>query len=206
MVISDSRHTSAERRDQLLRVARVIFAERGYQATTMDDVATAAGFTKPILYQHFASKESLYNEIVHAASTRLLEGLAAVSSVASSPRTMVDAAFHLYFEVVVNETAAFRLLFLQPHVGEGASELRRVESRLVSFIESLIPIDSDPALRRQVAASIVGMAEGAATAWLVQQETAGWPPVGDDEVDRLAGNISSLAWGGLRSINRDASH
>jgi len=193
MVISDTRHTPADRREQLLNVARVIFAQRGYQATTMDDVATAAGFTKPILYQHFASKESLYNEIVQGASTQLLEGLAAVREQTNSSRAMVDAAFRLYFEAVVNETAAFRLLFLQPHVGEGASELRRVESRLVSFIESLIPLDSDPPLRRQVAASIVGMAEGAATAWLVQQENA--------EVDRLAGRISALAWGGLRSID-----
>jgi len=200
MVISDTRHTPADRREQLLNVARVIFAQRGYQATTMDDVATAAGFTKPILYQHFASKESLYNEIVQGASTQLLEGLAAVREQTNSPRAMVDAAFRLYFEAVVNETAAFRLLFLQPHVGEGASELRRVESRLVSFIESLIPLDSDPPLRRQVAASIVGMAEGAATAWLVQQENAGWPELADGEVDRLAGRISALAWGGLRSI------
>ncbi len=201
MVISDTRHTPADRREQLLNVARVIFAQRGYQATTMDDVATAAGFTKPILYQHFASKESLYNEIVQGASTQLLEGLAAVREQTKSPRAMVDAAFRLYFEAVVNETAAFRLLFLQPHVGDGASELRRVESRLVSFIESLIPLDSDPPLRRQVAASIVGMAEGAATAWLVQQENAGWPELADGEVDRLAGRISALAWGGLRSID-----
>ncbi len=201
MVISDTRHTPADRREQLLNVARVIFAQRGYQATTMDDVATAAGFTKPILYQHFASKESLYNEIVQGASTQLLEGLAAVREQTNSSRAMVDAAFRLYFEAVVNETAAFRLLFLQPHVGEGASELRRVESRLVSFIESLIPLDSDPPLRRQVAASIVGMAEGAATAWLVQQENAGWPELADGEVDRLAGRISALAWGGLRSID-----
>jgi len=200
MVISDTRHTPADRREQLLNVARVIFAQRGYQATTMDDVATAAGFTKPILYQHFASKESLYNEIVQGASTQLLEGLTAVREQTNSPRAMVEAAFRLYFEAVVNETAAFRLLFLQPHVGEGASELRRVESRLVSFIESLIPLDSDPPLRRQVAASIVGMAEGAATAWLVQQENAGWPELADGEVDRLAGRISALAWGGLRSI------
>ena len=200
MVISDTRHTPADRREQLLNVARVIFAQRGYQATTMDDVATAAGFTKPILYQHFASKESLYNEIVQGASTQLLEGLTAVREQTNSPRAMVEAAFRLYFEAVVNETAAFRLLFLQPHVGEGASELRRVESRLVSFIESLIPLDSDPPLRRQVAASIVGMAEGAATAWLVQQENAGWPELADGEVDRLAGRIPALAWGGLRSI------
>ena len=62
MVLSESRTNITERREQLLRVARDLFAQRGYQATTMDDLATAAGFTKPILYQHFTSKESLYND------------------------------------------------------------------------------------------------------------------------------------------------
>ena len=57
MVINDERSSQsertphAERRDQLLLVARSIFAERGFQATTMDDIAKEAGFTKPILYQ-----------------------------------------------------------------------------------------------------------------------------------------------------------
>ena len=48
----------AQRRDQLLLVARRIFADKGFQATTMDDIAKEAGFTKPILYQYFDSKSS----------------------------------------------------------------------------------------------------------------------------------------------------
>ncbi len=203
MVISETRTNVAERRERLLRVAREIFAERGYQATTMDDVAAAAGFTKPILYQHFSSKEALYNEIVHDASRHLIESLMNATKGVSGPREIVESAFRGYFQVIMHETAVFRLLFLQPHVGDHLSELRRVESRLTSFIEELIPLRSDRTLRRQLAACVVGMAEGAATAWLVQQESAGWPPVNESEIDEMAGRISGLAWGGLRSVETD---
>jgi AcrR family transcriptional regulator len=199
MVLSESRANVAQRRGQLLVVARDIFAERGYQATTMDDVAAAAGFTKPILYQHFSSKESLYNEIVQATSEQLVAALGQSTAAASSPREKVESAFRAFFEMVVNETSAFRLLFLQPQANR-ASELRRVEARMTTFIEDQLPDFGDANYRRQVAASIVGMAEGAATAWLFQQEGAGWPEVGAADVDRLARRTATLAWGGLRSL------
>lgn len=203
MVISEPRTNVVDRRERLLGVARDIFAERGYQATTMDDVASAAGFTKPILYQHFSSKESLYNEIVQSTSFQLLAALRQATLNVSSPKELVALAFRAYFEIVVHETSAFRLLFLQPQVGDRLSELRVVETRLTSFIEELIPLDSDPRTRRQIAASIVGMAEGAATAWLVQQESSGWPEVGADEIDALANRIATFAWSGLRSMDFD---
>jgi AcrR family transcriptional regulator len=203
MVIGEARTNVAERRQHLLDVARDIFAERGYQATTMDDVANAAGFTKPILYQHFASKESLYNEIVESTSAQLIAALTAATAHLSNPRDMVNSAFRAFFEIVINETAAFRLLFLQPPVGDPTSELRRIETTLTSFIEERIPLPSNPDYRRQLASSLVGMAEGAATTWLMQQQRDGWPPVRENEVDRLATQVATLAWGGLRAVKVD---
>jgi len=203
VVLSESRANVAERREHLLKVARDIFAERGYQATTMDDLATAAGFTKPILYQHFASKESLYNEIIETTSKHLLDALRSSTESVDTAREKVEAAFRAFFEIVVNETSAFRLLFLQPRVVDHRSELRRVETRMTSFIEEQLPVLSNVPYRRQVAASIVGMAEGAATAWLVQQEALGWPDVDQDEIDELARRTATLAWGGLRSVQTD---
>ena len=72
MVIQDDRPQHAERREQLLSVAKSLFAERGFQSTTMDDIAREAGFTKPILYQYFDSKTDLYREIVAQLAETLL--------------------------------------------------------------------------------------------------------------------------------------
>ena len=54
---------AAERRQQLLDVAVATFSEQGYRNTSMNDIAEAAGVTKPVLYQHFPSKRELFLEL-----------------------------------------------------------------------------------------------------------------------------------------------
>src|SRR5665647_2245776 len=115
MVISDDRPQHIERREQLLLVARGIFAERGFQSTTMDDIAKEAGFTKPILYQYFESKTDLYREIVAQTAEKLLASLQEAVASVESPRAKIEVAFRVYFEMVVSETDAFRILFIHSH-------------------------------------------------------------------------------------------
>jgi AcrR family transcriptional regulator len=209
MVINDERASQsdrtpqAERRDQLLLVARGIFAERGFQATTMDDIAKEAGFTKPILYQYFESKTELYREIVNQTAKNLMNSLRTAVAEVESPRAKIEVAFRVYFEMVVSETDAFRILFIHSHEGETRGDLRAVELGWVSFLEPLIAVRIKPDHRRQLAAGVVGIAEGAATAWLIQQEGKGWPTPTPGVAERLAQRSATLAWGGLRSVELD---
>jgi AcrR family transcriptional regulator len=209
MVINDERASQsdrtpqAERRDQLLLVARGIFAERGFQATTMDDIAKEAGFTKPILYQYFESKTELYREIVNQTAENLMNSLRTAVAEVESPRAKIEVAFRVYFEMVVSETDAFRILFIHSHEGETRGDLRAVELGWVSFLEPLIAVRIKPDHRRQLAAGVVGIAEGAATAWLIQQEGKGWPTPTPGVAERLAQRSATLAWGGLRSVELD---
>ena len=182
---------------------RPSFAERGFQAATMDDIAREAGFTKPILYQYFDSKTDLYREIVTQTGATLLANLVrAVSSVAS-PRAQIDVAFQVYFEMVVSETDAFRVLFIHSHEGETWRDLRAIERSLVSFLEPLIAVPISREHRRQLAAGVVGIAEGAAIIWLEQQAAKGWPPPAPGAAQRLAERSATLAWGGLRTVQQD---
>jgi len=203
MAISDPRPSHAERRERLLLVARSIFAERGFQATTMDDIAREAGFTKPILYQYFDSKTDLYKEIVAQTAKKLLDSLSAAVSAVESPRTKIEVAFRVYFEMVVSETDAFRVLFIHSHEGETAAELRNLEAGLIAFLEPYINISISDDHRRQLAAGVVGIAEGAAAAWLIQQAAQGWPTPSPVEAQRLAARSATLAWGGLRAVQQD---
>jgi AcrR family transcriptional regulator len=209
MVINDERSAQTERtpqgerRNQLLLVARSIFAERGFRATTMDDIAKEAGFTKPILYQYFESKTELYREIVNQTAEKLLTSLRDSVADVDSPRAKIEVAFRVYFEMVVSETDAFRILFIHSHEGETRGDLRAVELGLVSFLEPLIAVRIKPDHRRQLAAGVVGIAEGAATAWLIQQEGKGWPTPAPGVAERLAQRSATLAWGGLRTVELD---
>jgi len=203
MVINDDRPQHAQRREQLLLVARGIFAERGFQSTTMDDIAKEAGFTKPILYQYFDSKTDLYHEIVTQTAQKLLSSLDAAVSSVESPRTKIEVAFRVYFDMVVTETDAFRILFIHAHEGETAAELRKLELGLIAFLEPYINISISDDHRRQLAAGVVGIAEGAAATWLVQQAAKGWPTPAPSEAERLAARSATLAWGGLRAVQQD---
>lgn len=192
-----------ERREHLLGVARHVFAQKGFSATTMDDIAHEAGFTKPILYQYFESKTDLYREIVAATAQQLLTSLREAVEAVETPRDKIEVAFRVYFEMVVSETDAFRILFIHSHEGETRGDLRSMEYELVGFLEPLIAVRIKPDHRRQLAAGVVGIAEGAATAWLIQQEGKGWPTPAPGVAERLARRSATLAWGGLRSIQLD---
>ena len=100
-----------ERRRQLLDVACVEFAERGFHATAMDDLALAAGVTKPVFYQHFPSKRALFVAVLEDVGGRLLEVLTAATASARTGRARVEEGFSAYFRFVENDRAAFRLLF-----------------------------------------------------------------------------------------------
>src|ERR1041384_2531455 len=86
-----------QRRLQLLEVARARFADQGFHATSMDEIAEAAGVTKPVLYQHFPSKRALYSELLDDTGKQLLQMLAE-SAGTTRGRAAVEAGFRAYFE------------------------------------------------------------------------------------------------------------
>ena len=203
MAITEERPQHLERREQLLAVAKKIFAERGFQPTTMDDIAKEAGFTKPILYQFFQSKTELYKEIVEDIATSMIHSLSKAVSNADAPRAKIEVAFRVYFDMVVSDTDAFRILFIHAHDGETSGELRKLETGLISFMVPYIDLSISDEHRRQLAAGVLGIAEGAAVVWLVQQEAKGWPAVAANEAELLASRSATLAWGGLRAVQHD---
>lgn len=89
-----------QRRAQLLDLATRLFSERGYQATSMDDIATAAGVTKPVLYQHFSSKEELFGVVIEIIGERLLENVAALGTVPGTTRERVRLGLTRFYELV----------------------------------------------------------------------------------------------------------
>jgi len=119
MVIQDDRPRHAERREQLLSVAKSLFAERGFQSTTMDDIAREAGFTKPILYQYFDSKTDLYREIVAQLAQTLLASLKIAVNTAETPRAKSKCLSGL-LRNGRERNRRLRILFIHSHEGDTA--------------------------------------------------------------------------------------
>jgi AcrR family transcriptional regulator len=195
------RLTSNERRSQLLHVAAELFARTGYEATTMDQVATAAGVTKPLLYQHFESKHALYEEIVTAAAMHLLDVLALAASPEASSREKVERGFDAYFTMLLGDDASFRLLLAASTDEDIARHLDAVEHSLIAFLDPLIDADLDDDHRLLLAAAVIGAAKAAASYWLETNDASVRDP--SDTAARLARRCAQLVWGGLRSVARD---
>lgn len=184
---------AARRRRQLLDVALERFAAKGFHATSMEEIAEAAGVTKPVLYQHFRSKRQLYLELLDDVGGRLMDAIAKATAGADGPRRQVEAGFATYVRFMTDRPQAFPLLF-----GSGARRdpefadaVRRVEASIAEAVAALIDADIEPDHRRDLAAAIVGMAEG-----VLRHSPA---PVDPEE---LAGRIADLAWAGLRGVRR----
>ena len=196
------RLTAEQRRRQLFAVALELFAQRGYRATTMDDIAEAAGVTKPLLYQHFSSKRSLYLELVDTIAQDLLDAIARAVAGADGPRQQVELGFAAYFRLVVSREDEFLLLYGRDHADdeELGRALRTVEDAIAEAIDPLIDAGLDDEHRRLLAYGIVGMAEGASRRFI--EERGGTPAV-EEEAQKLARRMADLAWAGLRSVHAD---
>ena len=184
------RLTADARRRQLFEVALSLFAEHGYSATTMDDIAEAAGVTKPLVYQHFDSKRALYLELMDVFSNELVTQIVKATATAEGPRQQVEQGFAAYFELMVDNERAFRLLYGRetPDDRELGAALRRVEETIAEAIDPLIDAGLDPEHRLLLAHAVVGMAEGASRHWLKVRRDRSTGPAARARRGRRAGS------------------
>ena len=85
------RMTGEERRQQLLDVARALFAEKGFEAASIEEIAHRAGVSKPVVYEHFGGKEGLYAVVVDREMRQLLS-MVTSSLTAGHPRELLEQA------------------------------------------------------------------------------------------------------------------
>ncbi len=193
---STPRLTATARREQLLDIALGVFARNGYHDTSMNDIADAAGVTKPVLYQHFDSKRELYQALLDEVSNRLLTAIVTAAAGATDGREQTERGFRAYFRWVAEDHDAFMLLYGggTRQDDEFAHAVRRVTAGAAEAIAPLITVDIDAEHRLTLAHALVGLAEGASRR-LVER--------GDRfDPDQIGRQVSDLAWAGLRGVRR----
>src|SRR5579859_3509028 len=125
--------TGKERREQLLGIGKHLFAERGFEGTSVEEIAARAGVSKPVVYEHFGGKEGLYAVLVDREMSALLDKL--TESIASGhPRRMLEQAALVLLTYIEEETDGFRIL-TRDSPAEGAS---RTFSSLLNDIASQV--------------------------------------------------------------------
>jgi len=195
---SKARLPRDERRAQLLNAALEVFTAAGYHSAAMDEIAEAAGVSKPVLYQHFPSKLDLYLAVldVHIDSLIFEIHKALASGAQNSDR--VAATIRAYFDFIDSEGEAFRLLFesdmsVEPQVRERLNRMTYDCAAAMSAVISLetgIPKEASMLL----SVGLIGTAQVTARHWLDRD--------GSLSREQAIHLVSNLAWGGLSSFPR----
>jgi AcrR family transcriptional regulator len=186
--------TAAARREQLIEVARALFAERGFDGSAIEEVAHRATVSKPIVYEHFGGKDGLYAAVVDREVDRLLS-MMRESLTAGSSRELLEQAAVALLDYVDARPDGFRILVRDSPIGTSAS-FRSIIGDVATRVEGIL-VDAfnrrglDPATAPMYAQMLVGMV-GATGQW--------WLDTRRPDRHVVAAHLVNLAWNGLSGL------
>ncbi|MGN6816751.1 MAG: TetR/AcrR family transcriptional regulator [Solirubrobacterales bacterium] len=164
-----------DRMEQTLEAAHGLFAERGYAAVTMEEIAAAIGVTKPLLYNYFGNKERLYIACMERAGDSLLATIAEAVGQTENPGDALGAGVRAFFSFLDTDRAAWAVLFDEtlPHGGEVFDRVASYRGQIAELVSASLlaqmPMRSREAAKVEVEAlstALLGAAEALARWWL----------------------------------------
>jgi AcrR family transcriptional regulator len=163
------------REQETLETARIMFAERGFAAVTMAEIAAEAGVPTPLLYSDYGNKEGLYLACMEPAAEALVDTVAAAVEATETPGAALRAGVHAFFIFVDADRSAWRVLFDEtlPAGAEPARRAAEQRERLTALVAAAEVARVPPERRADaqveieaLAAAMLGAAEALARWWL----------------------------------------
>ena len=187
--------TSAERREQLITIARGLFAQKGYEATSVEEIAHRAEVSKPVVYEHFGGKEGLYAVVVDREVRALLDGVTGALTAGRAHELVEQAALAL-LDYIENNSDGFRILVRDSPVGSSSGSFISILSDVGTRVEHILAEEFkrrglDPKNAPMYAQMLVGMVALTGQWWLDARK-----PKKPD----VAAHLVNLAWNGLSGL------
>ncbi len=188
-----------ERREQLLDVGRKLFAEQGYDGTSVEEIAATAQVSKPVVYEHFGGKEGLYAVVVDREIQALLTAITASLSVEEAkPRHLVENAALALLTYIETSSDGFRILIRDSPVTQATGNFATLISDVATQVEYLLGDEFrerglDPKAAPVYAQMLVGMVALAGQYWLDHRRM---------KKTDVAAHLVNLAWNGLSGLER----
>ncbi len=191
------RMTAAERREQLVDISRKLFAERGFDGTSIEEIAARAAVSKPVVYEHFGGKEGLYAVVVDREVRRLL-GMMQDSLDAAHPRALLEQAAFALLDYIEQAPDGFRILVRDSPVGSATGSFQSIIGDIASRVEYILAGEFksrgfDPRLAPIYSQMLVGMV-GTTGQW--------WLDARKPEKRVVAAHLVNLAWNGLAGMEK----
>ena len=205
-----TRMSGQERREQLLDIGRRLFAKKGFEAVSVEEIAAKAGVSKPVVYEHFGGKEGLYAVVVDREMGYLLDSIAQALAASATtdepvhPRVLLEQAGMALFDFIDRDPDGFRILVRDtpvvrsPDAGDGTA--RGTFAGLLGDVAEQV----DDLLAIQF------KAHGLPTKWapmysqmligMVAQTGQWWLDVRKPKKEEVVGHLVNLAWNGLQHL------
>jgi AcrR family transcriptional regulator len=192
---------SEQRRATIVEAAGRLFGERGYDATRLDDIAAAAGVTKPILYRHFDTKRALYLALLERHRDDL-ESFATMIPAEGTPEQRLRAVLEIWIDYVEAHSYAWRMLFRDTGGGPEVQAFRlAVHARAREVVAGIIRSLSDEPIPRgelQPLAELMSMGMAASVLWWIEGSGASRGAIVDAIARVWAGLLASGTTGPSR--------
>jgi AcrR family transcriptional regulator len=190
------RMSGQERREQLLDVGRKLFAEKGFEVVTVEEIAAKASVSKPVVYEHFGGKEGLYAVLVDREMSYLLASIGDALT-GGSPRALLEQAAMALFDYIDAYPDGFRILVRDSPVSQTTGSFASLIVDIASQVEHLLGAEFaahklDKKLAGMYSQMLVGMVALTGQWWL---------DVRKPKKEEVVAHLVNLAWNGLAGMD-----
>ncbi len=187
--------SGADRREQLIDVSRALFAARGFDGTSVEEIAARAEVSKPVVYEHFGGKEGLYAVVVDREVRTLLDGIRG-SLTSGHQRELLEQATLALLDYIEAHRDGFRILARDSSAANVSGSFATILSDVASRVEGILVAEFsrrglDAKTAPMYAQMLVGMVAVTGQWWLDAQH----PPKTE-----VAAHLVNLAWNGLSHL------
>lgn len=194
------RMTGQERREQLLDVGRTLFAEKGFEVVSVEEIAAKAGVSKPVVYEHFGGKEGLYAVLVDREMNDLLASMTDALT-AGSARALLEQAGMALFDYIDTNPDGFRILVRDSPVSQSSGSFASLIVDVAAQVEHLLASqfashDISTKYAAVYSQALVGMVALTGQWWL---------DVRKPRKEEVVSHLVNLAWNGLEGLESKPS-
>ena len=186
------RMSGQERREQLLDVGRKLFADKGFEVVTVEEIAAKAGVSKPVVYEHFGGKDGLYAVVVDREMNHLLASIGDALT-GGSPRALLEQAGLALFDYIDRYPDGFRILVRDSPVSQTTGTFASLIVDVAAQVEHLLADEfASHKLDKKLAGMYSQMLVG-----MVALTGQWWLDVRKPKKEEVVAHLVNLAWNGL---------
>jgi len=188
--------TAGQRREQLLDVSRVLFAEKGFEGTSVEEIAARAKVSKPVVYEHFGGKEGMYAVIVDRELQKLLAALSGALETRGHPKRIVERTAMALLEYIEENTDGFRILVRDSPVAQATGTFSSLIGDVATQVEHLLADQ----FRRRGLPTVTAPIYAQMLVGMIALTGQWWLEARSPDRETVAAHLVNLAWNGLSSL------